>query len=77
MKRKIYDQLHKELPGMKGFPELSIKKMRQFYEEWKWWDNNSILHLNLFRTFRVFMTDASQKRKDNEYRKQHHDERTR
>ena len=62
---------------MKGFSELSIKKMRQFYEEWKWWDNNSILHLNLFRTFRVFMADASQKRKDNEYRKQHHTERTR
>lgn len=27
----------------------------------------SILYLNLFRTFRVFMADASQKRKDNEY----------
>ena len=39
MKRKIYDQLHKELLGMKGFSELSIKKMRQFYEEGKLWEN--------------------------------------
>ena len=32
--KKISEQLHKELPGMKGFSETSIKKMRQFYEEW-------------------------------------------
>ena len=32
--KQISDQLHKELPGMKGFSETSIKKMRQFYEEW-------------------------------------------
>ena len=32
--KQISDQLHKELPGMRGFSETSIKKMRQFYEEW-------------------------------------------
>ena len=32
--KQISDQLHKELPGMKGFSETSIKKMRQFYAEW-------------------------------------------
>ena len=32
--KQISEQLHKELPGMKGFSETSIKKMRQFYEEW-------------------------------------------
>ena len=37
----------------------------------------SVFHLNLFRDFRVFMSDASQKRKDNEYRKRHQNERTR
>ena len=32
--KQISDQLHKELPGMRGFGESSLKNMRQFYEEW-------------------------------------------
>lgn len=32
--KQISEQLHKELPGMKGFSESSLKNMRQFYEEW-------------------------------------------
>ena len=32
--KQISEQLHKELPGMRGFGESSLKNMRQFYEEW-------------------------------------------
>lgn len=30
----ISEQLQKELPGLRGFSATSIKKMRNFYEEW-------------------------------------------
>lgn len=30
----ISDRLQKELPGLRGFSETSLKKMRTFYEEW-------------------------------------------
>ena len=30
----ISDQLQQELPGLKGFSETNIKKMRLFYEAW-------------------------------------------
>ena len=30
----ISDRSRKELPGLKGFSTTSIKKMRQFYEQW-------------------------------------------
>ena len=32
--RTISDRLRKELPGLKGFSESSLKNMRMFYEEW-------------------------------------------
>ena len=32
--RTISEQLRKELPGLKGFSERSIRYMRQFYEVW-------------------------------------------
>ncbi|MBQ6203569.1 MAG: DUF1016 family protein [Prevotella sp.] len=31
---RISEQLQRELPGLRGFSGTSIKKMRQFYEEW-------------------------------------------
>ena len=31
----ISERLRKELPGLKGFSTTSIKKMRQFYEQWE------------------------------------------
>lgn len=31
---KISEQLHKELPGLRGFSAANIKFMRQFYEAW-------------------------------------------
>ena len=31
----ISQQLQKELPGLKGFGETSIKNMRIFYEQWR------------------------------------------
>ncbi|MDE7496990.1 MAG: hypothetical protein K2M67_09100, partial [Muribaculaceae bacterium] len=32
--RTISENLRKELPGLKGFSESSLKNMRMFYEEW-------------------------------------------
>jgi predicted nuclease of restriction endonuclease-like (RecB) superfamily len=31
---QLSDTLQKELPGLRGFSEASIRKMRSFYEEW-------------------------------------------
>jgi len=38
----ISDQLHKELPGLRGFSSSSIKKMRIFYEQWQMLENRSL-----------------------------------
>ena len=35
----ISANLRKELPGLRGFSAENLKKMRQFYEEGKWWEN--------------------------------------
>ena len=32
--KTISERLRKELPGLKGFSESSLKNMRMFYEEW-------------------------------------------
>ncbi len=32
--KSISEQLRRELPGLRGFSESSMKNMRQFYEEW-------------------------------------------
>ncbi len=39
----ISDQLQKELPGLRGFSENSLKNMRKFYEEWQMLDANSAI----------------------------------
>lgn len=33
--KSISEQLQKELPGLRGYSESSLKNMRQFYEEWQ------------------------------------------
>ena len=33
--KTISEQLKHELPGLRGFSETSLKKMRQFYEQWQ------------------------------------------
>ena len=38
--KAISEQLHKELPGLRGFSERNIKNMRAFYEEWQGLDIN-------------------------------------
>lgn len=38
--KAISEQLHKELPGLRGFSERNIKNMRAFYEEWQELDTN-------------------------------------
>lgn len=37
----ISERLQKELPGLRGFSENSLKNMRKFYEEWRMLDANS------------------------------------
>lgn len=39
----ISDQLQKELPGLRGYSENSLKNMRKFYEEWQMLDANSTI----------------------------------
>ncbi|WP_404982476.1 DUF1016 N-terminal domain-containing protein [Capnocytophaga granulosa] len=39
--KAISEQLHKELPGLRGFSERNIKNIRAFYEEWQGLDINS------------------------------------
>ena len=38
--KAISEQLHKELPGLRGFSERNIKNMRAFYEAWQGLDTN-------------------------------------
>ena len=38
--KAISEQLHKELPGLRGFSERNIKNMRAFYEAWQELDTN-------------------------------------
>lgn len=37
--KAISDQLKQELPGLRGFSETSLKKMRIFYEQWRLLEN--------------------------------------
>lgn len=39
--KAISEQLHKEMPGLRGFSETSLKKMRLFFEHWKMLDAKS------------------------------------
>lgn len=41
--RTIGDQLQKEIPGLTGFGETSLKNMRTFYEEWSEYVNRQPL----------------------------------
>jgi predicted nuclease of restriction endonuclease-like (RecB) superfamily len=38
----ISEQLHKELPGLRGFSASGLKKMRIFYEQWQMLENRSL-----------------------------------
>ena len=37
----ISEQLHKELPGLRGFSETQMKDMRRFYKAWEMLDSKS------------------------------------
>ena len=37
----ISEQLHKELPGLRGFSETQLKDMRRFYKAWEMLDSKS------------------------------------
>ena len=39
--KQISEQLHKEMPGLRGFSETNLKKMRLFYDNWQMLDANS------------------------------------
>lgn len=43
----ISELLQKELPGLRGFSGTSIKKMRQFYEQWSMLTNRPLLAVDL------------------------------
>lgn len=46
----ISSQLRKELPGLRGFSAESLKKKRQFYENWSFLeDSNSTVMTDEFR----------------------------
>ena len=44
--RRLSDDLQRELPGLRGFSEVSIKKMRLFYEGWETVFTNCSLPMN-------------------------------
>lgn len=48
--KSISEMLRRELPGLRGFSEASLKKMRSFYEEWQMIDGNSFVATNELET---------------------------
>lgn len=48
--KSISEMLRRELPGLRGFSEASLKKMRSFYEEWRMIDGNSFVATNELET---------------------------
>ena len=40
--QSISDQLHGELPGLRGFSPSAIKRMRTFYEQWQVLENRPL-----------------------------------
>lgn len=48
--KSISEMLRRELPGLRGFSEASLKKMRSFYEEWQMIDGNSFVPTNELET---------------------------
>ena len=42
----ISEQLRKELPGLRGFSAPSLRKMRSFYEEWRFLSDDSFVETN-------------------------------
>lgn len=44
--RYISERLRREMPGLRGFSEGHLKKMRIFYEEWNMLENKSCIAMN-------------------------------
>jgi hypothetical protein len=44
--KQISDDLQRDLPGLRGFSESALKKMRLFYEEWSVVFSNRSLAMN-------------------------------
>lgn len=42
----ISEKLRREMPGLRGFSEAHMKKMRIFYEEWNMLENKSFIAMN-------------------------------
>lgn len=54
---QISEKLQKELPGLRGFSERSIKNMRRFYEEWQAYLNSAAVTAELSKKSNpIFMT---------------------
>ena len=62
----ISAQLQRELPGLRGFSEANLRKMRLFYENWRCLDSISFDTSNEIEAFNSF--DASNELKVNIYK---------
>lgn len=56
----ISELLQKELPGLRGFSRTSIKKMRQFYEQWSMLTNRPPLAVDMQSTDDEHLIDTTQ-----------------
>ncbi len=56
---RISEQLHKELPGLHGFSSTSLKKMRQFYEEWHSFMKSTAMAVDFDKDLKGNITESS------------------
>lgn len=56
---QISERLRSELPGLRGFSETSLKKMRQFYEQWQVLENRPPLAGEMERIENVDIIDEN------------------
>jgi len=62
--KQISETLQRELPGLRGFSEGSLKKMRLFYEEWNAVFTNRSLATNDFALFKI--EESNSKKRNSE-----------
>ena len=62
--KAISEQLHKELPGLRGFSPSAIKNMRAFYEAWQGLDTNletAVAELEIKYNYSLSYTKSNKK----------------
>ena len=63
--KAISEQLRKELPGLRGFGESSLKNMRLFYEAWRDIESNSPITIGELESKSAVTTDETRIDADN------------